>query len=349
MNNVDYKKVHPNFKWNGVALNHNNFLIAAYDLIKEGQEFERNAGEFILEWFNSQTYITVSTSGTTGIPKKIKIDKQAMVLSALATADFFDLKAGNRVLNCLSTNYIAGKMMLIRSIIFGFEMDFVVPTSHPLRGKTVVYDFVAMVPLQVENSLNELINVKKLIIGGAKINVNLRNQLLSLPTLVYETYGMTETITHVAAKRISDNYFSVLPNVTISTDNRNCLVIDVPRISNSIIITNDVVNIISNSEFELLGRIDNVINSAGVKLFPEQIEMKLANKIQTRFFVIGIPDDQYGEQLALIIEGIPVVFDPDFFNDLSSYEKPKNIYFVSNFVETESGKINRNETLNLID
>jgi O-succinylbenzoic acid--CoA ligase len=239
-------------------------------------------------------------------------------------------------------------MMLIRSIFLGFEMDFVAPNSNPLKDNTIIYDFVAMVPLQVENSINEIVNVRKLIIGGAKINPNLKSQLLDLPTLVYETYGMTETITHIAVKKISNNYFSVLPNVTISTDDRNCLVIDVPRISNAKIVTNDVVNIISNSEFELLGRIDNVINSAGVKLFPEQIEMKLGNKMQTRFFVIGIPDDQYGEQLALVIEGDSISFDDDFFNDLLPYEKPKTIHFIDNFLETESGKIKRKETLNLV-
>ncbi len=348
MNKIDYNTVHPNFKWNGIALDFPNLLIAAYDLIKEGEEFQRITGEFILDWFNSNSFISIATSGTTGSPKKIKIEKQALVFSALATAEFFDLKAGNRVLNCLSTNYIAGKMMLIRSIVLGLEMDFVEPTSNPLKDNAKIYDFVAMVPLQVENSINELSNVRKLIIGGAKINENLKNQLLGLPTLVYETYGMTETITHIAAKKISDNYFSVLPNVTISTDNRNCLVIDVPRISNSKIVTNDVVNIINDCEFELLGRIDNVINSAGVKLYPEQIEMKLAHKIQTRFFVIGIPDVKYGEQLALVIEGNPRVFEANFFNDLSSYEKPKSIYFTPKFIETESGKIKRAATLNLV-
>ena len=348
MNKPDYIKVHPNFKWNGVARDKKGLLALANDFIKEGEEFERITGEFLLDWFDTKKYVTATSSGTTGIPKKIKIDKQAMVFSALATAEFFDLKAGNRVLNCLSTNYIAGKMMLIRSIFLGFEMDFVAPNSNSLKNNTIIYDFVAMVPLQVENSINELVNVRKLIIGGAKINQNLKSQLLDLPTLVYETYGMTETITHIAVKKISDKYFSVLPNVTISTDDRNCLVIYVPRISNAKIVTNDVVNIISNSEFELLGRIDNVINSAGVKLFPEQIEIKLANKIQTRFFVIGIPDDQYGEQLALVVEGNSISLDDDFFNDLLPYEKPKTIHFIDNFLETESGKIKRKETLNLV-
>jgi len=348
MNKPDYNQVHPNFKWNGASLDKKGLLALANDFINESEEFERITGEFILNWFNSDSFITVTTSGTTGSPKKIQIEKQAMVFSALATAEFFKLKAGNLVLNCLSTNYIAGKMMLIRSFVIGFEMDFVKPISNPLKNNTKVFDFVAMVPLQVENSINELVNVRKLIIGGTKINQNLKSQLLDLPTLVYETYGMTETITHIAAKKISDNYFSVLPNVTISTDDRNCLVIDVQRISNVKIITNDVVNIISNSEFELLGRIDNVINSAGVKLFPEQIEIKLGNKIQTRFFVIGIPDDQYGEKLTLVVEGNSISFDDDFFNDLLPYEKPKFIYFVPDFLETESGKIKRKETLNLI-
>ena len=348
MNKPDYHKVHSNFKWNGVSLEKNDLLQLAYDFIKEGEEFERITGEFILDWFNSNSFITVTSSGTTGVPKKIQIEKQAMVFSALATAEFFDLKPGHRVFNCLSTNYIAGKMMLIRSIVLGFEMDFVAPTSYPLKDNNNVYNFVAMVPIQVENSVNELINVRKLIIGGTKINKNLRIKLLGLPTLVYETYGMTETITHIAVKKISDNYFSILPNITISTDTRNCLVIDIPRISNSKIITNDVVKIIGNSEFELLGRIDNVINSGGVKLFPEQIEIKLAHKIHTRFFVIGIPDEKYGEQLALVIEGNPIPLDDVFFDDLLPFEKPKTIYFVANFLETESGKVKRTATLTLI-
>jgi len=348
MNNFDYKKVHPNFKWNGVSLAKNDLLRLAYDFIKEGEEFERITGEFILEWFNINSFITVTTSGTTGVPKKIQIEKQAMVFSALATAEFFDLKHGNRVLNCLSTNYIAGKMMLVRSIVLGFDMDFVEPTSNPLKDNLNIYDFVAMVPLQAENAINELINVRKLIIGGAKINENLRSQLLTLQTLVYETYGMTETITHIAAKNIKDKYFLVLPNVTISTDTRNCLVIEAPLISNASIVTNDVVNCISNSEFELLGRFDNVINSAGVKLFPELIEMKLAPKFSSRFFVIGIPDDKFGEQLALVVEGNPITIDDGFFDDLLPYEKPKAIYFVAKFLETESGKIKRSATLSLI-
>ena len=345
MNNQNYNTVHLNFKWNGISLDREKLLLVAYDLIKEGGDFDRITGEFLLEWFNKKSFITVTTSGTTGVPKKINLEKQAMIYSALATAEFFNLKAGNRVLNCLSTNYIAGKMMLIRSMILGFEMDFVTPTSNPLKGNRHHYDFVAMVPMQVQNSILELSKVKKLIVGGSKISESLRNQLLEVPTQIFETYGMTETITHIAVKKIGEKSFSVLPNVKIATDERGCLVIIASHISETKISTNDVVELLSENQFLLLGRIDNVINSGGVKLFPEQIEAKLSDKIKQRFFVIGIPDEKLGEQVLIVIEGKPAIFDDSVFENLPLYEKPKAIRFVPKFIETESGKVNRKDTL----
>lgn len=345
MNNQNYNTVHPNFKWNGISLDREKLLLVAYDLIKEGGDFDRITGEFLLEWFNKKSFITVTTSGTTGVPKKINLEKQAMVNSALATAEFFNLKAGNRVLNCLSTNYIAGKMMLIRSMILGFEMDFVTPTSNPLKGNRHHYDFVAMVPMQVQNSILELSKVKKLIVGGSKISESLRNQLLEVPTQIFETYGMTETITHIAVKKIGEKSFSVLPNVKIATDERGCLVIIASHISETKISTNDVVELLSENQFLLLGRIDNVINSGGVKLFPEQIEAKLSDKIKQRFFVIGIPDEKLGEQVLIVIEGKTTLFDDLIFENLDPYEKPKSICFVTKFIETQSGKVMRKETL----
>ena len=345
MNNQNYNSVHQNFKWNGVSLDREKLLLAAHDLIKEGDDFDIITGEFLLEWFNKKSFITVITSGTTGFPKKINLEKQAMANSAFSTAEFFDLKAGNRVLNCLSTNYIAGKMMLIRSMILGFEMDFVTPTSNPLKDNKYHYDFVAMVPMQVQNSISDLYKVKKLIVGGAKISEALQNQLVKLPTQIYETYGMTETITHIAVKKIGEKYFSVLPNVKISTDERGCLVIVAPRISETKIITNDVVELLSETQFLLLGRIDNVINSGGIKLFPEQIEAKISGKIKQRFFIIGFPDEKLGEQVLIVIEGKQAIFDDSVFENLAMYEKPKSIRFVPKFIETESGKVKRTETL----
>lgn len=345
MHHQNFDFVHPNFKWNGIYLDRENLLLAALDLIKEGDYFEKNTGEFLLEWFNKKSFITVTTSGTTGNAKKIHINKQAMVYSSLATADFFNLKAGNRVLHCMSTQYIAGKMMLVRSIILGFEMDYVKPSSNPIKDNIRIYDFAAMVPLQVQNSFSELNNIKILIVGGAKINETLQKKLLKLPTQIFETYGMTETITHIAVKRIGAKCFSVLPNVTVSINENSCLVIVAPRISDTNIVTNDVVELYSETQFNLIGRIDNVINSGGIKLFPEVIEAKLSDKIKQRFFIIGIPDKNLGEQVNIIVEGKSEVFDESIFENLSKYEKPKSIRFVQKFIETESGKVRRKETV----
>ncbi|MET0759940.1 MAG: AMP-binding protein [Flavobacterium sp.] len=346
MNNPIYYNVHNRFKWNGLHLSKEDLCYNASSLIKEGTDFEKDTGNFLLDWFDEKPFIELTTSGTTGAPKSIQIKKQAMVISALSTGDFFNLKIGDKALHCLSTKYIAGKMMLVRGLILGLEMDFVAPSSNPLLNNETDYDFVAMVPLQVQNSISELKKVEKLIIGGAKINESLRIELLKLPTQVYETYGMTETITHIAAKKIGEKAFSILPNVTISQDERQCLVIDAPRISNEKVVTNDLVELVSKNQFVLLGRIDNVINSGGVKLIPEQIEEKLSGKILTRFFVTGIPDEILGEKLILIVESEKQAFDETVFKVLNKYEKPKEIRFVPKFKETESGKVMRKETIN---
>lgn len=345
MNNTNFNTVHSDFKWNGISLGKEKLILLAHDLIKKGNDFEINTGKFLLEWFDSNSFITANSSGTTGISKQIAINKQAMVSSALATAEFFNLKPKNRVLHCMSTSYIAGKMMLVRCIILGFEMDYVTPNSSPLKGNSINYDFVAMVPLQVQNSISELFNVKKLIIGGAKISETLRNQLLELPTQIFETYGMTETITHIAAKKIQQEAYTTLPNIKITTNESGCLLIDAPRISSTVIVTNDAVSLLSETQFILLGRIDNMVNSGGIKLFPEQIEAKLADQLMSRFFVIGIPDALLGEKLILVIEGNNQDIDKNLFNNLHPFEKPKEIRFVAKFIETETGKIKRNLTI----
>jgi O-succinylbenzoic acid--CoA ligase len=227
----------------------------------------------------------------------------------------------------------------------GLDLDITAPSLEPLALNTTQYDFVAMVPLQVQNSIEALKNVKKLIIGGAKMDAALEEKLLPLKTESYETYGMTETITHIAAKRVGESAFSVLPNVKIAKDDRGCLVITVPTISEEPIVTNDLVEVIRENQFIFLGRIDNVINSGGVKLIPEQIEAKLISKISNRFFVTGVPDSLLGEKLILVIEGDKQDFDADFFNVLDKYEKPKEIVFVPKFKENENGKLLRKPSL----
>lgn len=345
MNDLTYNNVHHKFKLNGFHLDRDDLCRVAYSFIKEGDDFEKPVGDFLLDWFDGNDFIEMNTSGSTGIPKKIRVKKQAMVNSALATGNFFDLAPGNKVLHCLPVKYVAGKMMFVRGFILGLDMDFMAPSSHPLKNNETVYDFSAMVPLQAHNSLQALHNIKKLIVGGAKISTALEKDLLELPIQAYETYGMTETVSHIAAKKVGDSVFSVLPNVVISQDDRNCLVINAPNISDEVIITNDLVDLISESAFIWNGRIDNIINSGGIKLIPEQIEQKLSQLIDRRFFVTSVADEDLGEKLILVIEGNSYALDETIFKGLDKYEKPKQVLFVDHFKETGNGKIIRKDSL----
>lgn len=345
MPNLTHKNVHNYFKLNGYHLNGKDLCRIGYSYIKEGDVYERAIGEFLLDWFDHKDYIEMTTSGTTGLPKLVRLEKQAMIQSALATGDFFNLQPGDRALLCLPVQFIAGKMMLVRSLILGLELDVVSPSTEPLVFNKKQYDFVAMVPVQVQNSIEALKNIKKLIIGGAKMDSALEEKLLPLKTEIYETYGMTETITHIAAKRVGEKAFSILPNVKIEKDERECLVIHLASVSNEPIVTNDIVELINEQQFVFLGRIDNVINSGGVKLIPEQIEAKLTNLITNRFFVTGVPDTVLGEKLILVIEGEKYDFEPGFFDVLGKFEKPKEIVFVPKFKENENGKLLRKSSL----
>lgn len=345
MLNLTHKNVHNYFKINGNHLGGDEFRSVAYSFIKEGDTNEQAIGEFLLDWFDEKEYIEMKTSGTTGLPKLVRLQKHAMIQSALATGDFFNLKPGDKALLCLPVKFIAGKMMLVRSLILGLDLDVTEPGTKPLAFNKTIYDFAAMVPLQVQNSIEALNNVKKLIVGGAKMNIELEEKLMPLKTEVYETYGMTETITHIAARKTGEKVFTVLPNVKIAKDNRECLVINIPAISEEPIITNDLVELIRENQFTFLGRIDNVINSGGVKLIPEQIEAKLTGKINSRFFVTGIPDSLLGEKLILVIEGMKQEFPDNFFDILDKYEKPKEIVYVPKFKENENGKLLRKPSL----
>ena len=345
---ITYNNVHNLFKLNGYHLKRNDLCRVAYSFIKEGDIYEKAMGDFILDWFDNKSYVELNTSGTTGTPKIVRIEKQAMVNSAIATGNFFDLQPGNKALHCLPCKYVAGKMMFVRGLILGLDMDLVEPSSHPLVKNDVKYDFVAMLPMQVQNSIGKLKNVKKLIIGGSKINNLLVKELSTLKTQVFETYGMTETLTHIAAKNIKEEAFSLLPNINIAQDERNCLVIDAPGIATESVVTNDLIKLVGDRQFVLIGRIDNVINSGGIKLIPEQIEDKLTPKINARFFVAGMQDHVLGEKLVLVIEGEKQNLDQSIFDDLDKYEKPKEVFYVSKFAETDNGKVKRKEILESI-
>lgn len=349
MEHPTYLDIHPKFKLNGRTLTKDDLYIVAYSYIKEGDASEKPVGEFILDWFDESPFIEMHTSGSTGIPKTIRVTKQSMVNSALASGEFFDLQYSNKILNCLPMKYVAGKMMFVRSFILGLEMDFVQPSLHPLEKLESSYDFCAMVPLQAQNSLNDLHLIKKLIVGGAKINTQLEKQLLKLnKTECYETFGMTETVSHIAAKKVGEKAFRLMPNVSIETDDRSCLIIHAPLLLDEPIITNDLVEIIKGNQFKFLGRLDNVINSGGVKINPEMVEEKLVQSIKSRFMIGGKLDIDLGEKVILIIESEPYTIDQVIFKDLDKYEKPKEIYFVKHFMESNNGKLLRKETISLI-
>jgi O-succinylbenzoic acid--CoA ligase len=345
MSTVTYQNVHNKFKLNGFSFTKDDLLRVAYSFIKEGEAYEKPLGIFILDWFDPKSYLEMNTSGSTGVPKIIRVDKQAMVNSALATGDFFDLQPGQKVLHCLPTDYVAGKMMFVRAFILGLDMEFVAPSSHPMERVKGDFDFCGMVPLQAKNSLNDLHRIKKLIIGGAKINKTLESELVVIPSQIYETYGMTETITHIAAKRVGESAFTVLPNVKVTQDDRHCLVIDAHTISGEKIVTNDLAELISDTHFVWKGRFDNVINSGGIKLIPEQIEEKLASSISNCFFVYGQADELLGEKLVLYVEGESMPIDESVFEALDKYERPKEIVFVPEFKRTATGKVIRDQSI----
>ncbi|AXG71874.1 2-succinylbenzoate--CoA ligase [Kordia sp. SMS9] len=356
-----FKNIHLKFELDGHYFDREALKEVAYSFIKEGASYEQIMGDFLMDWLDDKTYVDVFTSGSTGTPKSIRLDKQAMVHSALATGDFFGIKPGDSALQCLPSNFIAGKMMLVRAMILGLKLDLVAPTSNPLEKLQKNYDFCAMVPLQVEHSLKELHKIKTLIVGGAQASAALIERLQNVSTKIFATYGMTETITHIAVKPLNhlpkgkSVYYQTLPNIHISTDDRNCLIIDAPRITHKKIVTNDVVDIISETEFNWLGRFDTIINSGGIKLHPEQIEEKLSNFINTRFFVTAVEDTQLGEKLILIIEDESKNINIEALHKtlkdskkLSKFEIPKEIHTLKNFVETDTGKVQRGKTVALL-
>ncbi len=343
---LTYKNVHNRFKFNGIHLNFKQIKRVAVSYIKEGDEYEKVIFKFLLNWLDESSYIEVQTSGTTGKPKTIKIEKEFVVASALSTGDFLDLKPGDSALLCLPADYIAGKLMLVRALILGLELDAVEPSSAPFNSITKNYDFVAMVPMQVEDSIAQLNQIKTLIIGGSQVNSVLKEKIQNSTTTIFETYGMTETVSHVAMKRIENNYFEASPNVIFSIDDRNCLIIDAPKVAENNIITNDLVELISDQKFIWKGRFDNIINSGGVKLSPEEIELKLQEKIQNRFFIASDNDEKLGQKVILVIEStVDLNLETKTFEKLSKYEVPKQIYYIDEFEETDTNKVNRNKTL----
>jgi len=318
-------------------------------------EWEEALFVFLENWLDESDTIQAQTSGSTGVPKKLELKKEQMKASAKLTNQFFDLQKEDTVLLCLSTNYIAGKMMIVRALVGHLHLIAIEPASYPTINKPV--KFAAMVPMQVETLLSSteglevLSYIDKLIIGGSATSALLETKLQNVSTNCYATYGMTETVSHIALRKIngsdSSDEYRALEGVWFEKDERDCLVIHAPHLQYKPFITNDIVKLKNRNCFEWIGRFDNVINSGGVKLFPETIEKKISSFIAQRFYITSRKDEKLGEKVVLVIESEPFTelkkqqLDIQLNSNLGKFEKPREIIFKQRFDETSTGKMKR--------
>lgn len=324
-------------------------------------EFETKVLDFINDWNNDSKTVKIQTSGSTGIPKIFEVEKSKMLSSAKMTCDFLGLEPGDVALLCLPVEYISGKMMVVRSILRKLKLKITEPSTTPLKNLDEKIDFCAMTPLQVENSLDKIHLIKNLIIGGAAVSETLKTKIIQTLRLanskgrIFETYGMSETLSHIALKQIFPNqeeWFTAFDNVDISLDDRGCLEISAPRLNAEILQTNDLVEINDKQQFRFLGRIDNVINSGGAKIFPEELEKLVKKEIPNELVFLGIEDEKLGQKLVLIIEGVEsdsINYQLSTINYQLKLHKPKDIIFVRQIPRTPNGKVNRIALKKLIE
>ncbi len=311
---------------------------------------------FLDEWYSPADYVWGHTSGSTGAPKPVKLLKRDMVASARLTCDFFSLNHSSTLLLCLSPDYIAGKMMLVRALLSGANLLVVPPSSTPLAILDETIDFAAMVPAQVVETLTSaeqtarLARIRYLIVGGAPLAPDTEESLVKLPVATYVTYGMTETVSHVALRRLGDpaEVYRAMGDITFSIDERDCLVIHAPHFSTQKFVTNDVVQLDAPDSFRWVGRYDHVINTGGVKVFPERVEQQIASLLAPRrFFITATPDAKWGESVTLVMEGEQLSETAQsqlltaIRERVTRYEYPRCILYLSHFKETASGKVIR--------
>ena len=317
------------------------------------EEWQKAIILFLLQWFNDEDDILVHTSGSTGKPQVIRLSKTKMKISAAMTCDYFDLKPSDKALLCLSADNIAGRMMLVRAIERGLNLIAVNPVGCPLSSVTEKVKFSAMVPLQVQNCLekNCLYKTDKLLIGGVTVSGKMQEMLKELPIECFSSYGMTETMSHVAIKKLNgkdaSDWYEGLKDISFTLDARGCLQIDALSLGVEKLQTNDLCELNGKHHFKWLGRLDFIINSGGVKISPEPLEKLLSPFVPFPFFITGIPDEKLGEKVVILIEvssieQIPVNQIQQIISEWPKYQIPKEICFLPEFVYTPSGKIDRN-------
>lgn len=325
--------IHPEFK-----LTHKNSAITREEVSVQFPEI----AQFLKEWSNEHSYITLQTSGSTGVPKKVVIEKSVMWHSAGATLKALNLDRPLRALLALSASYIAGKMMLVRAMRGGWTLEIAAVSSNVLSEVEGEFSFAALVPMQVEAGLHHLLKYGVIIIGGAPVGVSLRKKLEQVDSAIYETYGMTETVSHIAIKKIESggkNLFHALPGVHFSANENDCLVIHAPEWNQPNLVTTDVVEWVSPTTFRWLGRADFVINSGGVKIHPEEVETTIEQNLGIHGFLVGVPDETLGMKAVFVVDEEPSI--PLDFDFLSPYHRPKEVVVISTFPRTATDKIDR--------
>ena len=302
------------------------------------------------------------SSGSTGDPKSFLLSREAMLLSAQRTLLFFKLQRGERVLLSLRVHYIAGKMIVVRALLGGLDLVLTEPSSRPMQKLSGSIAFAAMVPLQIEESLNHddpLERISKLLIGGGELHPATREKLSRMITPeVFEGFGMTETYTHFALKRINgtdpDSDFKLLEGVRIGLDKRACLEVEVPGITEGPLITNDLVEINKQGDgFSWLGRFDNLINSGGIKIIPELLEERIRECLGHECLVLSEPDRKLGNRLVLVVEFEENDAPEDQWLDklrerLSPYELPRRLIVTPTLPRNPSMKPDRTSSRNLL-
>ncbi len=302
---------------------------------------------FLEAWNDASPYVEVKTSGSTGEPKPMLVEKRRMRASARITCDFLGLQPGDTALLCMSLDYIAGKMMVVRAQERGLRLTVVEPSGHPLAAVDAQFTFAAMVPMQVYNSLQvpeereRLRQIKHLIIGGGAVDEALAEELKTLPNNVWSTYGMTETLSHIALRRLSgpeaSDWYTPFPTVSVSLSDEGCLVIDAPEVCAETLVTNDVAEL-TNQGFRILGRKDNVICSGGLKIQTEEVERMLRPYMPELYLISWRPDEKFGQAVVLLTEGSVDEARQVCRRILPKFHQPRAYVHVEHIPLTETGK-----------
>ncbi|MBV5311826.1 MAG: AMP-binding protein [Prolixibacteraceae bacterium] len=323
-------------------------------------EWERELYVFLNEWFSDSDFVRTQTSGSTGEPKPIELPKSVMIRSAERTIEYFGLQSGSQLLLSLSCRYIAGKMMVVRAIVGQMNLVAIDPSTDFEFLQNESFDFGAMVTNQVFKLMEQpsgkkrLQNIRNLLVGGSAISTALETQISELSSRIVSTYGMTETASHIAIRELSgdrkSDYYQCLPGIAVSLTENDCLQIHLPEFGEPLQ-TNDLAELQSPAYFRILGRVDSVIISGGIKYSPEVMEKKLEGIIAQRFVISSLPDEKLGEKLVLVIEGKPFAtadIQEKITQLFSPFEQPRCILFLDKLPETTSGKLRRVEIRNML-